>query len=287
MKYGFLNEDSSKTLFDYEAEYLGIQALRASGLAEVELHGHTHMHPDSTSWSKAPDRYDSEDWYRELGLPAKEVIASLPAVEHPLAQGIGALQQYFGAYPTTLICPGDKWVNDILELALDFGLKLVSSYYLALRDGNRFCWTQHVCAPYLGEPEGAWFDAGLPVIGSFHDFDISRNGVEWLCGLLDKWQDAGARRLIDLRELATMVGRRLFLKEHAGEVILEVESDNAPEPVRPLPIQIRGGAGRSPHAVTVSLENTNMGRKVQSLDNGVGRIFLPASYRSDSEWHAS
>jgi hypothetical protein len=277
VKYGLLNDDSQRTCWDYEDEYLGIQALRAAGLAEVELHGHTHMHPDSISWSKASDRYDSEYWYRELGTPAKEVITSRPAEEHPLVQGIGALQQYFGVYPTTLICPGDQWVNDILECALDLGLKMVSSYYLALRDRNRFCWTQHVCAPYLNEPKAKWFVAELPVIGCFHDFDLGRNGVKWFFRLLDKWEDAGARRLIDLRELASMVDRRLYLKEHDGGITLEVESDNAPEPVRPLSILIRVVDGRIPHTVTVFHENTNMARKVQNLGERIGRILLPES----------
>ena len=283
VKYRFLDEDPSASLWDYEAEYLGIQSLRAAGMAEVELHGHTHMHPDSTSWLKAPNRYESEEWYRELGTPAKEVIASRPAEKHPLALGIDSLQKYFGIYPTSLICPGDQWTNDILERALDLGLNLISSYYLAVRDGNRFCWTQHVCAPYLDEPKGAWFDAGLPVIGCFHDFDISRNGVEWLCKLLERWQDAGASRLIDLRELATMVSRTLYLKEHDGGTTLEVESDSAPEPVRPLSIHIRAGNGRIPHEITVSIGNRSIVNKVQSLGNGIGRIFL----KGNNEWHAS
>jgi hypothetical protein len=32
---------------------------------------------------------------------------------------------------------------------------LVSSYYLALCDGERFCWTQYVCAPYLDKSDAA------------------------------------------------------------------------------------------------------------------------------------
>ena len=36
---------------DYEAEYRGIQALRAQGLADVELHGYTHMYANPEVWA--------------------------------------------------------------------------------------------------------------------------------------------------------------------------------------------------------------------------------------------
>jgi hypothetical protein len=283
VKYRFFGGNESGSLFDYEAEYFGIQALRTAGLAEVELHGHTHMHPDGLFWAAAPDRYDSDDWYREFGPQAREVIASRPPKNHPVALGIDALQRYFGVHPSTLICPGDQWGNDVLERALDSDLGLVSSYYLALRNGNRFFWTQHVCAPYLEDPNGSWFDAELPVIACFHDFDLGRKGMEWFSRLLDRWQDAGAKRLIDLRELATMVSRRLSLEDREGGITLVVEGDNAPEPVRPLSILIRMEHGRVPKEITVSHGKKIAVEKVQDLGNGIGRISL----KGDNEWRVS
>ena len=50
VQYQDLTGYAPGTLYDYEAEFRGIQALRAAGLGDVELHGHTHMHPDSASW---------------------------------------------------------------------------------------------------------------------------------------------------------------------------------------------------------------------------------------------
>ena len=69
----------------------------------------------------------------------------------------------------TLICPGDQWTGAVIEFALGLGLQLVCDYHLAFRHGERFCWTSHVRAPYLDRPEAALFDAGLPVVGYFHD----------------------------------------------------------------------------------------------------------------------
>jgi hypothetical protein len=177
-------------------EFHGIQALRTAGLGDVELHGYTHIHPDTEAWARAPDRYEGGpalSWYRELGTAAHATLAARPLEQHPLALGVAALQHYFHVCPTTLVCPGDQWTPEVPERALDLGLQLVGSYYLAMRQGDRFCWTQHVCAPYLNEPNPAWFDAGLPVVGYFHDRELALEGVDWISRWLDHWQAAGPR----------------------------------------------------------------------------------------------
>ena len=128
VKYKGLRGHAKGIVSDYVAEFRGIQALRAAGLGDVELHGYTHMHPDSASWAKAPDRYETTSWYRELGRAAAPIIASRLSCEHPLSLGIAAFRQYFKVQPTSLICPGDEWTNEVLECALNLGLHLVSSY---------------------------------------------------------------------------------------------------------------------------------------------------------------
>jgi hypothetical protein len=268
------------TLHDYEAEFCGIQSLRRAGLGDVELHGYTHMHPDTRAWTKAPDRYESApatSWYRELGKAAQATIAARPSEQHPLALGVAAFQQFFDVHPTTLICPGDQWTLDIPERALDLGLQMIGSYYLAIRDGARFCWTQHVCAPYLDKPDAAWFDAGLPVVGYFHDYELALEGVSWMSRWLDQWQAAGARKLIDFRELAAAIGRCLYLEEERGALYLTVTSEDAPPLVRPLPITLRLPEGCLPTRLTVSLDERDLSLPVQPLGNGLGCVTIPRS----------
>jgi hypothetical protein len=264
-------------LHDYEAEFRGIQALRAAALGEVELHGYAHVHPDSIAWAQAADRYESTSWYRELGKPAAAIIATRPPDEHPLALGIEAFHRYFGAHPTTLICPGDQWTNDVLERALDLGLHLVSSYYLALRDRERFCWAQHVFAPYLDEPDSAWFNAGLPVVGYFHDREPALEGVGWIGRWLDRWQAAGAQSLLDFRELASILNRRLHFRERNGELRLSVISEGAPALVRPLKVAIRGSGRQLPTRLSVLLDDRDLSLRIHPLGHSVGHLILPHS----------
>jgi hypothetical protein len=189
------------TLNDYQEEFSGIEELRRAGAGDVELHGYTHMHPDRLLWARADDRYEHRRWFREFSPDAARVIAQRPAAEHPLRLGIEAIEASFGRRPTTLIFPGDEWTEAAMGTALDLGIELVSSYYLALRYDGRFCWAIHVCAPYLDKPRAEWFDSGLPVIGYFHDRDLAANGTCWMGHWLDRWTEAGARHFIDFRVL--------------------------------------------------------------------------------------
>ena len=272
VKYRDLAGHAPDTVHDYEAEYRGITRLRVAGLADVEIHGFTHMHPNHEAWVEADDRYYATKWYREFGPGAHEAIAARPAGQHPLTLGLAALRRHFNVEPTTLICPGDQWTNETLEHALDLGLRLISSYYLAVRDEERFCWANHVCAPYLDSPDAAWFDSGLPVVGYFHDREVALEGVEWIINWLDRWQEAGANRMIDLRELATALSCRLFLEERNG--ISRLTIDNDLQLVRPLPIFVRLPKGRVARQLSLLMNGKDITLELDSSD-GVSRGLVP------------
>lgn len=282
--YRDLAGHSPGMLHDCSAEYRGIQTLRALGLAEVELHGYTHIHPDANAWLAAHDRYLSLAWYRELGKPAEAALARRALHEHPLAQGLAALRQFYGVDPTTLVCPGDEWTNASLERALDLGLTFVSSYYLAIRDGPRFCWATHVCAPYLDEPDSAWFDSGLPVVGSFHDREPALYGPGWISRWLDQWRAAGATRLVDLRELAAAVSCRLELEHCHGILRLHVAREHGVEPVRPIPIFVHLPDKPLPDQLVIIEQNGAVSAKIEHLAGGLGRTWLPVGATRASLW---
>ncbi|MBA2633290.1 MAG: hypothetical protein H0U86_09880, partial [Chloroflexi bacterium] len=62
--------DAPAMLSDYSSEFRGIKALRDAGFGDIELHGYTHMHPDTAAWAASPDRYEGLTWFRELGRSA-------------------------------------------------------------------------------------------------------------------------------------------------------------------------------------------------------------------------
>jgi hypothetical protein len=267
-------QESSGTIHDYAAEFRGIQALRAAGLAEVELHGYTHIHPDRSAWLRAPDRYESVAWYRELGIPYTG--------PHALESGLAAFQKWFLVRPSTLICPGDQWTNAVLERAIELGFELVSSYYLGIRDSCRLLWVNHVCAPYLDTPDAAWFDAGLPVVGYFHDRELALEGSAWMSACLDAWQAAGANRFVDLRELAASLSLRISLKEDPQRLVVTTQTPF--ELVKPvvLGLYVPGIAAAARSLVTV--EAARLSLDVQVDSNGFGRILVSRDLSFDHKF---
>ncbi len=236
VKYEAIETEGEKKIFDYESEFRGIQQLRNKGLAEAELHGYTHIHPDKEAWVNAHDKYDNKAWYREFGRNTIDYIRNIPAEEHPFKLGLVAFRDIFQTSPSTLICPGEEFTNDVLSKALEAGLMFVSSYYLAVRIDKTFYWDQYVCAPYLNNHDPSWFDAGLPVVGYFHDFDLSIHGIDWLADCLENWQKAGANYFIDFRELAGILSHTISLNKRETEFQLNVEQKDKWKTIRPFRI---------------------------------------------------
>ena len=227
VRYEDIGGHSPGTMYDYQEEFRGISALVESDRAGVEIHGHTHLHPDHDAWAAAPDRYENMAWFRELGPAASQALALRDELTHPLVLGYKAIEEWFGRAPTTLVCPGEEWTNEALEVALDLGLSLVGSYYLAMRHDDRFCWTTHVCSPYLDEADAGWFDSPLPVIGYMHDRDLALNGVGWLVDNLAAWERAGATRFIDYGQLASLLAAPVTIAAGERGWIVSVGDDRS------------------------------------------------------------
>jgi hypothetical protein len=263
-----------KNIFDYKEEFDSIQELRENGLAEVEMHGFTHVFPDRNAWLKAPDKYDNNAWYREFGSDAIQYLKENPQDIHPLDSALQQFQLLFNIKPVTLISPGEVFTNAILIDALNKGLMLVSSYYLATRHNNRFCWSQHVCSPYLDKPEEKWLDAGLPVVGYFHDFDIAEKGVGWFSDCLIRWEDAGVKRLIDFYELNAILNLQSEIKIEDEVISLILRTD----PDFPIPksfqIYVFFPDKNFPAHIKVKINESSTYLNVTKVEEHIGMILI-------------
>jgi hypothetical protein len=259
---------------DHEAEFRGIRALREAGAGDVELHGHTHLRPDLQGWAAAPDRYEEIAWFREFDDEAEAVIRARDG-PHPLELGVELIAQHFATMPTTLVCPSQAWTTGALDSALASGFELVTADGLAIRDDERFCWCVGIPVVYLDGADPTLLEGELPVIGVFHDRDPAVFGTGWVTQHLDRWLAAGARRLVDFRELAALLGLRLELREGPTGWELAARPTRGIRPPRPVEVMLRfpGAVPRELKAVTPQGRHSV---RVQELDGGLARTVIPA-----------
>ena len=270
------NRGGVEVPYDYQEEYLGIQSLLNENLIDVAVHGYTHIFPNYRRWLAAPDCYDSNHWYREFGADAIDYIDRRVknGSNHPLEKAVDSITKYFNVPTITLINPGEKFTNSIQKKALDLGFKLISSYYTALRVEGKFCWTQHVCAPYLDRAATRWFDAEFPVIGYFHDFDISRFGSRWLDNNLQEWKKAGALCFFDFTTFRALLDLKFHLKREEGHYVLEIKNEQDIELKNPVKIGMKFTSGESVKHVTLRCKQEDVDITPHQLEGQLAYIQL-------------
>ena len=104
---------------------------------------------------------------------------------------------------------------------------------------------------------------------------MALEGVQWMSRWLDRWQDAGAHRLIDFRELAGALGRRLYLDHIGDELHLRVINEGAPPLVRPLVVNVYLPNGRTPVSLAATFDEKQMSVEVQSSKDGFNQVVVP------------
>lgn len=168
------------------------------GLTDFECHGYTHMHPDTERWSRAGDRSNDEDWFRELWPPKQP---DEPQV-HEQEQRLRAWQAATGHDGTSLVAPGERWGLNTLAAARNCGFRLFNSWGICFLDRDVPTWSVGIGSPYLDAPDPALFAEGLPQVGYWHDRDMAVNGPTWIGEQLSAWRDCGVTRTMSFADLA-------------------------------------------------------------------------------------
>jgi hypothetical protein len=281
--------DDIPVVYDYQAEHAALLGLREQGVVELAAHGFTHMDPRLQAWLHAADAYTHPKWFREFSPDAMQFLQDIPESMQPLSRSLDWIQLHFGHRPQVVIFPGEVFTTESIAAALNLDLQLVSSYYLAIRHDRHFCWVQHVCAPYLDRADPSWLDAGLPVVACFHDWDISRGGIDWLRRCLEQWTRAGATTLIGLDDLVTRLGLRLSLDLDKERPRLTVEGTLPQNPDIPVEIELHFPGEHPPTELEIVTECFTRRVRVPAAEAATGRTVLqlvPPS-TTHSPWHES
>ena len=211
------------------AEWAAVDRGVAEGLADLECHGFTHLHPDLDRWAAAPDRSSNPAWFRELWPP--EEPAEPPADEQA---GIIARWQAACGPCSTLVAPGEGWGTATLAAARARGLALFCSWGICRLDLPAPAWSRGIGSPYLDEADPSFLAEGLPAVGYWHDRDMALHGPGWVREHLGRWRDAGVTRAWAFADLARVYATPVEAWLDGGEVRVE----RAPDV--PLLIERRG-----------------------------------------------
>ena len=219
---GYVRADGSvvSSREELRDEWAELDAGVARGLADLECHGFTHMHPDTAAWSAAEDRFDGVAWFRELW---PEQLAVEPRVGDQ-ADRLRDWQAATGLPGTSLVAPGERWGLNTLAAAKAVGFSLFNSWGLCFLDRPVPTWTTGIGSPYLDEADPSWFADCLPQIGYWHDRDMAVNGPGWIAERLQAWRDAGARRALSFADLAAAY-RPIDAALVDGEVVVRSAPD--------------------------------------------------------------
>jgi hypothetical protein len=185
------------------------------GVAELECHGYTHLHPDTRRWAAAEDRYSNVGWYREFAPPVDDAepdVAEQTAIMRAWQEACGP--------GTALVAPGEAWGANTIQAARACGFELMSSWGLCRLQLDVPTWTHLVESPYLDEPAGDAFAAGVPVVGYWHDRDMAVYGPEWAPRWLEAWRDGGATRAWSFSRLARAYASPIDAALVNGEVVV-------------------------------------------------------------------
>ena len=107
-----------------------------------------------------------------------------------------------------------------------------------------------------------------------HDLEPALDGAGWMRRWVDRWYESGARRFICFRELAAAVGRPLSLAQDGERFRLTMMNENAPFPVRPLPINLWIPGGQMPDQISCSIGSKLSSLSVKIAEGGYGRVFV-------------
>lgn len=206
-------------------EWAGLADGVRRGLADLECHGWTHMHPDLRAWAQAADRLGDPGWFRELWPPG---TPQEPSVDEQ-AERLSRWRAGTGSPGTAVVAPGEAWGVNTLAAAARLGFALFNSWGLCFLDGPTPTWSVGIGSPYLDRPDPRWFADCLPQIGYCHDRDLVVNGPGWFGEQLAAWRDCGARRAWAFADLAraytpiraALVGDRVVVTS-APDVALRV-----------------------------------------------------------------
>jgi hypothetical protein len=259
---------------DFATEFTAVRALESRGVAEIELHGYTHVRPDLERWARSPTAHEKVGWYRELGPETTGELSAIPVSRRPLALGHQLFSELFDSAPRALLCPGNACAPQTATEAFELGLEAIAATSLAVRCGDRFEWLPEVPTIPIDWASADALAGETPVVAGLHDRDLALHGPAWLDERLDEWRRAGARRFVGIGDLVSIFGLDLQLAPDGDGWRLLVRRDHGAPLVEPAGVLLRAPA--LDRRIELSTPDGAQALEATPVAAGLWRAELPA-----------
>ena len=209
-------------IYDYRAQ---AQALKHAQNIELELHGFSHITPEPQRWSTAKNQYENSDWYREfLGTEQRPFVQRSDVVQSELLhKGRQWFYEAFQQWPVAFIPPGHAISWDTPEIAFRKDFIVHCDRHLVFNANGQVRRSRLLYSQDLAEPLAKNANAmqPFPAVLYLHDRDLYRENPTWLADHLTRWQLAGVKKFVSLREWADLWLATPKVSFTAKQLILE------------------------------------------------------------------
>jgi hypothetical protein len=230
---------------DYVSEYEVIKRGVETGNITILSHGLTHLSTDIGSWLAAKNRYTKMEWFREFRELAAGRTPNRDMLVKRMKESAELIKTAFGESPEIIVPSAHEQTEQIPEFARESGFKIFSSRATIFLWKDRIVSNRKIGAFYPVDMAAgiACVKAGYPIISVFHDYDIYRNGADWLKKQISLLNRQGVNRWVSMEELGAMLMVKLSVVRDGWNLSVTLDFNDSPGTkalTGTIPIKIRG-----------------------------------------------
>ncbi len=255
---------------DYVSEYEVIKKGVEEGNITILSHGLTHLSTDVQKWLAAGNKYTKMEWFREFRELAAGRTPNRAVLVKRMKKSAELIKIAFGKSPEIIVPSAHEHTDKMPEFARESEFKLFSSRATTFLWKDRISSNRKISAFYPVDMAAgiACAKAGYPIISVFHDYDIYRNGADWLKKQISLLNRHGVNRWVSMEELGAILMAKLSVVRDERNLHITLDFSDSPGTkalTGTIPIKIRGA---------VSAVNVNGQKRSIPLKTETGSTFF-------------
>ena len=223
------SKKSAPDSHDYVSEYREIKKGVDRGHITILSHGLTHLTPDIQSWLKSAKIYSRLGWYKEFRQSGGGVQLSNQMLHNRMTRSADLIAHAFSTVCRIIVPSAHEHTRQTPEIARAAGFRIFSSKAMFLLRKDKIIRNRKIMAFYPKDmPWGfSLSNAGYPTIFVFHDYDIYRNGPEWLNAQISVLKEHGVKSFPSMTQLCSLLMAKMTPIGDAEELNITIDFEDS------------------------------------------------------------